>query len=99
MPANQPDGSLDGSTARGAVMDKPKRGDGLDCKCAAWAYFECACGADWTPREVYELRAEVAKLKEDKMVLVGALKVITDYADEKSSVFVAEQALKKVEAK
>lgn len=53
-------------------MDEPKRGDGLDCTCAAWAYFECACGADWTPREVYELRAErdeykrVAEILDDK---------------------------------
>ena len=32
--------------------------DGKDCKCMAYYSGECACDADWTPAEVYRLRAE-----------------------------------------
>ena len=31
--------------------------DGKGCKCAAYSESECACDADWTPQEVYDLRA------------------------------------------
>ena len=34
--------------------------DGLDCRCSARSCGECACDADWTPAEVYRLRADVA---------------------------------------
>lgn len=37
--------------------------DGRDCKCAAHSEYECCCGADWTPEEVYKLRAENAELE------------------------------------
>jgi hypothetical protein len=44
--------------------------DGKGCICAAHDQCECACDADWTPREVYELtealisaRNEIAALK------------------------------------
>ena len=37
--------------------------DGYGCECGARGYFECCCpDADWTPSEVYELRAEVNAL-------------------------------------
>ena len=36
--------------------------NGKECQCAARSEFECACGADWTPEEVYALRAENARL-------------------------------------
>lgn len=36
---------------------------GKGCNCAAWNEGECGCNADWTPKEIYELRAEVAALK------------------------------------
>lgn len=43
---------------------------GKGCQCAAWGECECACGVDWTPKEVYvlrlqnkKLRAEIRKLK------------------------------------
>jgi len=46
--------------------------DGQGCVCAAHDQCECACDADWTPREVYELtesliaaRAEIAALKKE----------------------------------
>jgi hypothetical protein len=32
--------------------------DGKDCRCMAYSNSECACDADWTPAEVYRLRAE-----------------------------------------
>jgi hypothetical protein len=38
--------------------------DGKGCKCAAYDESECACDADWTPQEVYDLRAENEQLKE-----------------------------------
>lgn len=38
--------------------------DGKGCKCAAYDESECACNADWTPQEVYDLRAENERLKE-----------------------------------
>lgn len=31
---------------------------GEECQCSAYNESECGCGADWTPREVYELREE-----------------------------------------
>lgn len=36
--------------------------NGKDCKCSAYCESECACGADWTPQEVYDLRASNARL-------------------------------------
>ena len=46
--------------------------DGKGCICAAHDQCECACDADWTPREVYELtealisaQEEIASLKRD----------------------------------
>lgn len=38
--------------------------DGKGCKCAAHSKSECGCDADWTPQEVYDLRAENERLKE-----------------------------------
>ena len=38
--------------------------DGRGCKCCASCYGECSCGADWTPQEVIDLRAENASLAE-----------------------------------
>ena len=37
--------------------------NGQGCTCNAWSANECACGADWTPQEVYDLRAENERLK------------------------------------
>jgi hypothetical protein len=33
--------------------------DGMDCTCWAYSENECACDADWTTQEVYDLRAKV----------------------------------------
>lgn len=38
--------------------------DGEGCKCWATCEGECTCGVDWTPKEVYDLRRERAKLIE-----------------------------------
>ena len=38
--------------------------DGKGCKCAAHSESECGCDADWTPQEVYDLLAEIERLKE-----------------------------------
>ena len=34
--------------------------DGFRCTCAAYGECECYCGIDWKPKEVYELRQQLA---------------------------------------
>lgn len=46
-----------------------KKGDGVDCKCAASSFHDCGCGADWTPSEVYELR-EKLKIARERLARV-----------------------------
>ncbi len=38
--------------------------DGMGCVCNAYSSSECACGVDWTPSEVYELRAALIKARD-----------------------------------
>jgi hypothetical protein len=40
--------------------------DGKDCKCSAYGEHECGCGADWTPQEVYDLRAQVKSVTQER---------------------------------
>lgn len=47
--------------------------NGQGCTCNAWSENECACGADWTPQEVYDLRAENNRLKAELKSIDGAL--------------------------
>ena len=35
--------------------------DGIGCTCHAYSENECGCGVDWTPQEIYDLRAQLAK--------------------------------------
>jgi len=37
--------------------------DGRGCICAAYSSHECACDADWTPQEVYDLRKKIKELE------------------------------------
>jgi hypothetical protein len=37
--------------------------DGKGCTCAAYYPGECACDADWTTQEVYDLRAELTSAR------------------------------------
>jgi hypothetical protein len=37
--------------------------DGKGCKCFAYGKYECGCGADWTPQEIYDLRERVKELE------------------------------------
>jgi hypothetical protein len=39
--------------------------DGEGCTCAARDRSECACDADWTPRELIDARAEILCLRSD----------------------------------
>ena len=39
-------------------------GDGVGCKCEARSEAECGCDADWTPQEIYDLRAENERFRE-----------------------------------
>jgi hypothetical protein len=51
--------------------------DGEGCKCNAHCEHECACDADWTTKEVYDLRAELAQRTAERDALaaeVAALK-------------------------
>ena len=49
---------------------------GMLCTCCARNSSECACGADWTPKEVYDQDQQITELKahvEDlKFILYGA---------------------------
>jgi hypothetical protein len=40
--------------------------NGEGCKCNAHCEHECCCDADWTPKEVYDLRAELAKANAER---------------------------------
>lgn len=39
--------------------------DGFGCTCAAYSESECCCGVDWTPKEIYELRQQLAEAQAD----------------------------------
>ena len=63
--------------------------DGIGCTCFASYQGECACNADWTPQEVYELRDKVAYYS--KLALENSLRyseqilkvnTVTDQRDE-----------------
>jgi hypothetical protein len=40
--------------------------NGKDCRCNAHCEHECCCDADWTPKEVYDLRAELARVTAER---------------------------------
>lgn len=37
--------------------------DGKGCICAAFSKADCGCDADWTPQELIDARAEIARLR------------------------------------
>jgi hypothetical protein len=45
---------------------KEKYIPGEGCECSARCSCECGCDADWTPREVYELREQRDRLAEER---------------------------------
>ena len=47
--------------------------NGQGCTCNAWAANECACDADWTPQEVYDLRAENERLKAENKLYAAEM--------------------------
>ena len=47
--------------------------NGQGCTCNAWAANECACGADWSPQEVYDLRAENNRLKAENKLYAAEM--------------------------
>ena len=62
--------------------------DGKGCQCNAHCEHECACDADWTTKEVYDLRAELAQRTAERDALaaeVAALKPQSN-ADEFASI-------------
>jgi len=59
--------------------------DGKGCKCAAHSESECGCDADWTPQEVYDLRAEIERLRltdaEREAIAVAAEAYSSDHGE------------------
>ena len=55
--------------------------DGQGCACGAYGQCECGCACDWTPREVYELRAEVNKLTEENALLQKGIDDVIEERD------------------
>ena len=58
-----------------------KHTQGQDCTCAARSQHECACDADWTSAEVYELRAKVKDLEHQNEELKYLIKEADEYLD------------------
>jgi len=56
--------------------------EGKGCKCYAWSQGECACGADWTPKEVYRLRDEIVSLREQLGELNNEYLILYELASE-----------------
>jgi len=56
--------------------------DGRKCKCAAHCGCECACGADWTPKEVYDLRRELAEARAESALIATLKQRIQTIGDE-----------------
>jgi hypothetical protein len=52
--------------------------DGEGCKCAAHSESECACDADWTPQEVFDLRSAAELLRVRIKVLETAVRLIAE---------------------
>jgi len=46
--------------------------NGKGCRCNAHCEHECCCDADWTTKEVYDLRDEVARLTAEVAALKAA---------------------------
>ena len=55
--------------------------DGKGCICSAWNSSECACDADWTPQEVYDLRGENKRLREKLREVTRAFKQKAKHVD------------------
>jgi len=56
--------------------------EGKGCKCYAKSQGECACGADWTPKEVYRfyrLRDEIEAKDKRIVELESQIKSINEY--------------------
>ena len=59
---------------------------GKGCKCAAWSYMDCACSdVDWTPKEVYVLRARIKELNVENNRLRGERCYICRSDDKRAS--------------
>jgi hypothetical protein len=69
---------------------------GKGCDCEARSSYECGCDANWTPKEVYDLRGEVVALKafaESTANLAKTLKQERDEAREKHATEATEHML------
>lgn len=50
--------------------------DGKGCICGAYSESECGCDADWTPKELYAARDEIARLRAEYAAISGAMMAI-----------------------
>lgn len=63
--------------------------EGKGCKCFARNQDECACSADWTPKEVYKLRKRIVELEKERDSLKFANTEAKEYIEsELGSVFI-----------
>jgi hypothetical protein len=78
---------------------KEKYIPGKDCQCLAHNEYECGCDADWTPREVYELREQRDRLAEALREIKSELGVPQpEYPAPVANAFkIADEALSAVE--
>ncbi len=67
--------------------------DGKGCRCEARGACECGCEADWTPQEVYDLRAKLKHQDERVKELESCLR------HEKDGVDVYKQQVQSLEAR
>ena len=61
---------------------KEKYIPGEGCQCHAHSEAECGCDVDWTPREVYELRAIISDLETRHAATMLHTQSIVDEANE-----------------
>lgn len=63
------------------ILSKKQLADyhtGKGCNCGAYSYEECRCPeADWTEKEVYELRLENSKLQKSQISMEKAVEIIS----------------------
>ena len=60
----------------------PDHFPGKGCDCEARSSYECGCDADWTPKEVYDLRGEVVALKAFAESIVNENKKLNKEVDD-----------------
>jgi hypothetical protein len=66
---------------------------GKNCRCSAIDYYDCVCGADWTPTDVHVLRQRIAELEG---AIRHALDAIERYPDRQHPMTASEIIFREV---